>query len=56
LVVRKQSHEISADHHTNDLRQRLARFSNAYSVDISTIITSDAQRWLDGLKLGTQTG
>jgi integrase len=54
LVALKKSRGLSASY-TNDLRNRLTRFSDAFSVDISTITTSDAQRWLDGLKLGSQS-
>ncbi|MBC8095201.1 MAG: tyrosine-type recombinase/integrase [Akkermansiaceae bacterium] len=44
-----------SDAYVNDLRQRLARFATAFAVDISTITTADAQRWLDGLKLSAQS-
>jgi len=54
LVTLKESRGMSPSY-THDLRNRLTRFSNAFAVDISTITTSDAQRWLDGLKLGTQS-
>ena len=54
LVALKESRGRSADY-TKDLRQRLTRFASAYVVDISTITTGDVQRWLDGLKLGTQS-
>ena len=45
---------MSADY-TNDLRQRLTRFADKHSVEISSVTTGDLQRWLDGLKLGTQS-
>ncbi len=34
----------------DDLRNRLARFSEAFSGPIATITKSDVQQWLDGLK------
>ena len=54
LVTLKESRDMSEDY-TNDLRQRLTRFAKAFSVDISTVTTGDVQRWLDGLKLGSQS-
>lgn len=38
-----------------DLRARLARFSESFAVDISTITKADVQRWLDGLNSAPQT-
>jgi integrase len=38
-----------------DLRERLARFADAFAVDVGTVTTGDVQRFLDGLKLAPQT-
>jgi integrase len=54
LVALKQVRGMSEDY-TRDLRQRLVRFAKSFSVNISSITTGDVQRWLDGLKLGTQS-
>jgi len=54
LVALKKTRGMSDDY-TNDLRQRLTRFAKDNSVDISSVTTGDVQRWLDGLKLGSQS-
>ncbi len=38
-----------------DLRLRLAKFSETFQVDISTVTTPDVQRWLDRLPVGPQS-
>lgn len=38
-----------------DLRARLARFAEAFRVNIGSVTTGDVQRWLDGLKAAPQT-
>jgi integrase len=54
LIAAKEARGKAA-RYIGDLRARLARFAEAFAVDISTVTTADVQRWLDGLKVGTQT-
>ena len=54
LIAAKEGRGKSA-RYLGDLRARLTRFAEAFAVDISSITTADAQRWLDGLKVAPQT-
>jgi len=54
LVAQKNGRGMS-ERYCTDLRNRLRRFSDDFSVDISTVTTGDAQRWFDGLKLSPQS-
>ncbi|MEN9572428.1 MAG: hypothetical protein RL514_283 [Verrucomicrobiota bacterium] len=54
LLAVKAADGCSADYLT-DLRQRLKRFAERFTVDISTVTTADVQMFLDGLKLGKQS-
>jgi len=54
LVTLKTSRQMSVGYLT-DLRLRLTRFADCYAVNISTVTTSDVQRFLDSLKLSTQS-
>lgn len=54
LLETKKNRGASA-RYIQDLRARLNRFAEAFSVDVSTITTADIQKWLDGLKLAAQT-
>jgi integrase len=54
LVAVKKSRGMSDDY-TNDLRQRLKRFSDRFGVNIASVTTSDVQKFLDDLNLGAQS-
>lgn len=54
LIAAKEARGRSA-RYIGDLRARLTRFADNFSVDISSITGADVQRWLDGLKLAPQT-
>ena len=54
LIEAKQARGKS-DRYIADLRARLTRFAKAFAVDISSVTAPDLQKWLDGLKLASQT-
>ena len=54
LVAASEARGLSV-RHVSDLRQRLGRFAEAFSVNIGGLTTADVQRWLDGLKLAPVT-
>jgi integrase len=54
LIAAKEARGKSA-RYLGDLSARLNRFAQSYAVDVSTVTTSDVQRWLDGLKVAPQT-
>jgi integrase len=54
LIAAKEARGKSA-RYLQDLSTRLNRFASGHAVDISTVATSDVQRWLDGLHVAPQT-
>lgn len=54
LITAKEARKNS-DRYVKDLRNRLERFSEDFSVDIHTVGTPDVQRWLDALEVAPQT-
>jgi integrase len=54
-LVENRTGQGSSARYLQDLRNRLDRFAKDNVVDISTISTADASRWLDGLKVGPRT-
>jgi integrase len=54
LVAAKEARRKSASY-VRDLRIRLTRFAEAFAVDISSVTTSDVQKFLDRLKLAPQS-
>ena len=54
LIEAKTARGKSASY-VKDLSSRLNRFANDFAVDIGSVTTADVQRWLDGLKVASQT-
>jgi integrase len=45
----------ASERYIGDLRNRLARFAEAFHVPVDSVTTADVQKWLDGLKVEPQT-
>jgi len=54
LIASKKARGKSAKYLT-DLRYRLSKFAEAFSVNISSVTTSDVQHWLDELEAAPQS-
>jgi integrase len=54
-LVEHRTAQGKSARYLRDLRERLARFTKSFAVDIGSITTADVQRWLDGLGVGARS-
>lgn len=54
LIANREA-RAKSKRYLQDLRSRLNRFADSFHVGIADVTTSDAQQWIDGLKVSAQT-